>query len=111
MATTRIVSATVASGATVSSVIMASEFNRFGLLVPSDFDGTTISFQVSANGNNPDATSFSTLCATASTGISLVVAASQAYDLSDTLRAWPAWRIITPAQTGAAVLTVVMKSE
>lgn len=97
----------VASGATVSSVFQASGFSSFGVALPSDFQGTSISFEVASLGS----TTFTTLYNLA-TAVSLTVAASRAYALPADLTPFPAFRIVTPSQgTSSGLLTVFGKSQ
>ena len=100
---------TVASGATVSTHFVGSGFSSFGLVTPAGMEGTTITFEVGVY----DATG--TLQFTAlnnlATAAFLTVAASKAYKLPDDLRPFSEWRLITAAQTGAAVFVAYGKSE
>jgi hypothetical protein len=99
---------TVASGATVSTHFVGSGFSSFGLITPSGLDGTAVTFEV---GYYSDATITWTPLNNLATAVSLTVAASKAYKLPDDLRPFSEWRMITAAQTGAAVFTVFGKSE
>ena len=106
---TRVVTANVASGATISSVIMTSGFVRYGLELPAAFTGTAITFQVTSDLNG--ATGFQVLCSSATTAVTMTVAASRSYDLTDTLRAWQGFKIVTgTAQATAVALVVSMVS-
>ncbi len=100
-------SLTVASGATVSTIFSASGYTAFGMLVPSTFDGTSVTFEVS----DFTASAFTALYSAANTVVSMTIGVSRAYPLPAELTAFPNWRFITPAQTGATVFTVFGKSQ
>lgn len=98
----------VASGATVSTIFQASGFSSFGIVFPSDFAGTSITFQVAPLSS----TSFTTLYGAANTAVAMTVAASRAYPLPSELTAFPVFRIVTPSQgTASGLLTVFGKSQ
>lgn len=98
----------VASGATVSSEFQASGYTNFGIIFPSDFAGTGVSFEVAPLSS----TSFTTLYSAANTAVAMTVAASRAYPLPAELVAFPVFRIVTPSQgTASGLLTVFGKSQ
>lgn len=104
---------TVASGATVSSTFVASGFNDFGVILPSTFDGTSLTFEVGyANSGTITWMGLFNLA----TNVTLTVAASRAYPLSTAavagldLKPWQYWRLITAAQTGATEIVAFGKS-
>lgn len=99
---------TVASGATVSSVFQAAGYTNFAAAFPSDFAGTSVSFEVAPLSS----TSFTTLYSAANTAVSLTVSASRAYPLPAELAAFPVFRIVTPSQgTASGLITVFGKSQ
>lgn len=122
MAVTRSQTMTVANAGTVSTSFAASGSAAFGLVVPAEFDGTAITFQVSADDParvlEASATyqalyEYNTLTndGVATRAVGLTIAASQSYDLPVALTAWPRWKIVCgTAQTGATVFTVVGKA-
>lgn len=100
---------TVASGATVSSVFSASGFSSFGMILPSTFDGTSVAFEVASEVGS---TTFTTLYSAANTAVAMTVAASRAYPLPSELTSFPAFRLITAAQsTTSTLITVLGKSQ
>lgn len=114
MARTRSCPLTVADSATTSGAFIASGEVTFGLVVPSGFDGTTITFTVSADDPahvaEADAT-YQALYNASNVQVSMTLAASRSYDLPAELSAWPRWKIVTgTAQTNATVFTVVGKA-
>ena len=104
----RTTSLTVASGATVSNEFVAGGFNAFGLIIPSTFDGTGITFEV---GYSDVGTMNWMGLYNLATTVTMVVAASRAYKLPDDLKPFPYWRMLTAAQTGATVFVAFGKSE
>lgn len=96
---------TVLNGATVSDAFDARPGAMYGLVIPSTFDGTTITFQVSA-----DNSTYQSLYDTSNAQVSMTVAASRSYDLPTELAAWPFFKIVCgTSQTGSTVFTVVAK--
>lgn len=121
MATTRSQTLTVADAGTTSNAFIADGSAVFGLMVPSTFDGTAITFTVSAD--SPDVVEasatyqplyeYNTLTndGVATRSVGLTIAASQSYDLPAALTAWPRWKIVCgTAQTGATAFVVVGKA-
>lgn len=107
--TTRVVNMTVASGATVSSIFQGSGFVEFGITVPAEFDGTSVTFETATS--IATAGTFQALYSAANTAVSMTVAASRNYPAPSELKSWPYWRIITAvAQTGATVFVATGKS-
>lgn len=78
----------------------------YGLVVPSTFDGTTISFVVSH-----DDSTYQALYDTTNSLVSMTVAASRSYDLPTELASWQFWKIVTGSAqtTGDTVFVVVAK--
>lgn len=78
----------------------------YGLIVPSNFDGTNILFHVSHDNDT-----YYPLYDTTNTAVGMTVAASRAYDLPTELAAWPFWKIetVTDQATSDTVFTVVAK--
>lgn len=78
----------------------------YGLVVPSNFDGTAITFQVSH-----DDVTYQALYDTTNTAIGMTVAASRSYDLPQELAAWQYWKIATTTvqSTTDTVFYVVAK--
>jgi hypothetical protein len=98
---------TVASGATVSTHFVGSGFSAFGLITPAGMEGTVVTFEV---GYYNSGTITWTPLNNLATAAFLTVAASKAYKLPDDLRPFSEWRLLTAAQTGAAVFVVFGKS-
>ena len=99
--------ATVASTETVSGAVDTRGYDAFGVVVPSTFDGTEISFQVSA-----DNSTFQALYDITGQLVTMPVAASRSYDLPGELTAWPYFKIVcaTPQASTSTVFTVAMRS-
>ena len=78
----------------------------FGLIVPSNFDGTAITFLVSH-----DNITYTALYDTSNAAVGMTVAASRNYQLPASLVSWPWWKIkTTTAQTtNDTIFTVVAK--
>jgi hypothetical protein len=96
----------VANGATVSSIIDLTGFSSRGLIVGSQFDGTTITFQVS----DTLAGTYVALYDITNTQVSMTVAASRAYDLPGELMVWRFIKIVcgtVQATTGTDFTWVV----
>jgi hypothetical protein len=75
--------------------------------MPAAFTGTTLTFQVSADGSTYQALYDST----GANQVSMAVAASRSYDLPAELASWPYWKIVSGSAEGdARSLTVVSKS-
>lgn len=104
MAAIRAETLTIANGATTSSVyLLAQHYLAFGLVMPSSFTGTTLTFQVSADG-----VTFQALYSTANVQVSMTVAASRCYDLPPELASWHSFKIISGSSEGAARELVVI---
>lgn len=88
-------SVVIAVSTTVSSAFASKGCAMFGLVIPSTFDGTVITFQSSADG-----TTYQALSDSAGAAVSMTVAASKNYDLPSALAPWPYWKIVcSTAQT------------
>jgi len=86
----------------------------YGLQIPAEFDGTGITFTVSADGTVFQALyEYNTLTndGVATRAVGLTVAASTSYDLPVALTAWKSFKIVCgTSQTGDTVFTVVGKA-
>lgn len=96
---------TVANGETTSGEFDARGYGSFGLVVPSTFDGTAISFTVAS----ATAGTYQALYDIGNNQVTMTVAASRSYDLPAELMAWPFWKIVCgTAQGGAGTIFVVV---
>lgn len=99
MASTRLMTLTIANGATVSDAFPSNDHAAFGLQMPAAFTGSALTFQVSAD----NGTTFQALYdATGSTQVSMAVAASRSYDLPAELASWTHFKIVSGSAEGAA---------
>jgi hypothetical protein len=100
--------ATVASGATVSSVVRGGDVAGYGIEVPSTFDGTQIQFLVCRT----EGGTYQGLYDDTNTRIAWTVAASRSYPAPTELYAWPFWKIecLTAQATTDTDFYVVSKS-
>lgn len=99
------ITATIANGQTTSGAIDARGLSQIGLVMPSAFTGTTISFNVSADG-----ATYQALYDATNTLVSVTVAASRSYALPSTLLAWPYFKIVSgSAEAAARTLTITGK--
>lgn len=79
--------------------------SAFGLVMPSSFTGTAITFTVSYDGTN-----FQALYDIYNAQVSVTVAASRSYDLPTELFSWPFWKIVSNGTEAAArTLWIVTK--
>jgi hypothetical protein len=78
----------------------------YGLVVPSDFDGTNILFHVSH-----DDVTYQPLYTALNVAVGMTVAASRSYDLPTELASWQYWKIetVTDQSTTDTVFIVVGK--
>lgn len=78
----------------------------YGLVVPSNFDGTNILFHVSH-----DNATYQPLYDTSNAAVGMTVAASRSYDLPTELAAWQYWKIetVTDQATSDTIFYVVAK--
>jgi len=76
-----VIACTVAVGATASGAVDLAGYKDFGLIVPSTFDGTAITFQVS----DTLAGTYQALYDISNNPVGLTVAASRTYNLPDDL--------------------------
>lgn len=98
------VTITIATSTTVSDAFATGGKAIFGLVVPSTFDGTTITFQVSADG-----VTYQALYDITNTAVGMTIAASRSYDLPTQLAAWPYFKIVCgSAQTTTNTIFVVV---
>lgn len=81
---------TVTAGQTVSAEVDTAGMRNLGLIVPSTFDGTTITFQVS----NVAGGTFVALYDMTNTQVSMTIAVSRAYDLPGELLPWRFLKIV-----------------
>lgn len=85
----------ISESTTISDIVEAKGHCMYGLIVPSNFDGTQIKFQTSYDG-----VTFEELHDNLGVEVALTVAASKNYDLPTALAPWPFWRIVcSTAQT------------
>lgn len=98
--------ATIANGGTTSSAIDIRNASIIGIITPSALTGTTITMAVSTSQSG----TYVPLRSSASTAISLTVAASGAYPLSVNVEPW-SWLKLVSGSVEAAdrSITVVMK--
>lgn len=98
------VTVVIATSTTVSEAYPAQGRALFGLVIPSTFDGTVITFQVSADG-----VTYQALYDEFNTQVSMTVAASRSYNLPTALAPWAYWKIIcSSAQTTTDTVFVVV---
>lgn len=97
---------TIAQSGSTSSVVTANGRAIYGLVMPSTFTGTAITFTVSHDGST-----FQELRkADSDAAVSVSVTASKSYDLPTQLAAWPYFKIVSNGNEAAArSLTVVKK--
>jgi hypothetical protein len=103
-----VITCTVTSTATVSGATDLTGYRNFGLIVPSTFDGTTITFQVSDTSGG----TYVALYDITNTQVSMTIAASRAYDLPGELMVWRYMKIVcgTTQATTDTVFQLVAKS-
>jgi len=96
----------ITSGQTTSSAAEIANFGLFGMILPSTYDGTAMTFEVSADGTN-----WFALYDNLGVQVSLTVAASRAFDLPLALASFPYFRVVAgTAQSGTDTsITVVLK--
>jgi hypothetical protein len=101
------ISATVANGQTVqTSFIDCRGMDPVAIEVPSTFDGTTITFQVSS-----DNVTYQALYDLTNTQVSITATASRDYPLWGELSGWSFIKIVCgTAQTGDTVFKVQLRS-
>jgi hypothetical protein len=100
--------ATIASGATSSDAIKLDGFSFGGIILPSTYDGTAMTFTVS------DAVegTYVALEDDAGASLALVVEASKAYTLPPELFAFPCCKLVagTSQSTTATLVSVCLKA-
>jgi hypothetical protein len=98
---------TVNVGQTLSGGVDTAGYGNMGLIVPSDFDGTSISFQVSV-----DSGAYVPLYDITNTQVVMTVAAGRAYDLPGELMVWRYFKLVcgTAQATTNTVFTLVLRS-
>ncbi len=85
----------------------ARGYAGFGLVIPSVFDGTALTFQVATtSGGN-----YQALYDIFNVAVGMTVAASRSYDLPAELYSWPYWKIVTTTTqtTTSTTFTVTAK--
>ena len=114
MALTRVQTLTIASGQTVSSAFTAGWHAAYGVVIPSSFTGTSLSFQVCAD-TSVDAPVYQALYRrdeVANDGSTVLdtitVTTSRSYALPDGLTAWQAFKIVSNGAEGADRSLVVV---
>jgi hypothetical protein len=101
-----VITCTVTAAGTTSAAVDLAGFRNVGLIVPSTFDGTTITFTVS----DTLAGTYVALYDITNTQVSMTVAASRAYDLPGELMVWRFIKIVcgtVQATTGTDFTWVV----
>lgn len=101
-------SCSVAAGATVpAAAIDCRGYDPTDIIIPAEFDGTTINFQVSTDNAN-----FFQLNDSTNVQVTMIVTASRAYPLWGELSGWPYIKVCagTNQATTATVFTVVLRS-
>lgn len=99
---------TVNSGSTISSAVDTAGYANMGLLVPSTFDGSAVTFQVSDTLGG----TYLTLVSIGNQTVTMTLTPSFAYDLPGELMAWRFLRIVcgTTQATTSTVFTLVLRS-
>ena len=98
--------ATVLNTATTSGPIKIGGAHYVGIIVPSTFDGTTMTFTVCDTQNG----TYMPLTVAAGTAVTYTTAASKAITLSAEIQPWLFFKIVCgTAQTGDTVFTITMK--
>lgn len=102
-----VIAMTVTSGGTLTGNHDTLGYGLFGLVVPAEFDGTAIQFQVSHDGGT-----YYPLYDITNTAVQMTVAPSRAYDLPGELSAWRYLRIVcvTAQTTTNTVFQLVLRS-
>ncbi len=96
----------IATGQTASAVYDAQGFAIFGIVIPTLFTGTSISFTVC----DTRAGTYQVLYDNIGTAVALTVAAGRSLDLPTALAAWPFWRVVSnAAETPARTLVICAK--
>lgn len=85
-----VITCTVASGNTVSGAVDLAGIRNMGLIVPSTFDGTAITFQVSDTLGG----TYVGLYDITNAQVSMTITTSRAYDLPGELMAWRFVKIV-----------------
>lgn len=83
-------SPTIASGGTTSTSVDARGFSTFGIVMPAQFTGTAISFEVS-----DDNATFQALYDASNALVTVTVTASRSYASPTALDVWPYWKIVS----------------
>lgn len=103
-----VITCTVTSGGATSAAVDLAGYRNFGLIVPSTFDGTTITFTVSDTSGG----TYVALYDITGTQVSMTIAASRAYDLPGELMVWRFLKIVcgTSQATSDTVFLLVARS-
>lgn len=103
-----VITCTVTVAGTTSAAVDLAGFRNLGLIVPSTFDGTTITFTVS----DTLAGTYVALYDITNTQVGMTIAASRAYDLPGELCVWRFLRIVcgTAQATTNTVFLLVARS-
>jgi hypothetical protein len=96
----------IANGQTLSGFVRMKTSSMCGVILPAEWDGTVLKFQVSNDGST-----YYPLYNTSNAEVSLTVAASRAYELPTSLAMWD-WVKLSAgtAQTGDTTCIFVRKS-
>ena len=95
--------ATIAASGTKTNAIEAKASVSFGVVIPSGFTGTTVTFEVSA-----DNTTYQALNNT-SGAVSMTVAAAKSYTLPADLTPWPWFKIVSGSTESSARSLVIVR--
>lgn len=100
--------ATIPSGSATSSAVDARAHALFGIVLPSTFDGTSLTITVSTS----ETGTFQTLEDQYGSAITLTVEASRSYALPNDVAAWPWFKLVAGSNqtTTDTVITVVKKA-
>lgn len=97
--------ATIANGATVSDAVDMRGYSGGGYALPSTFDGTALTFQVSVDG-----VTYQTLYDQYGSPLSITVAASRSFPLPQEIFGWAYFKFVagTAQSTTATLIPVVL---
>lgn len=101
-----VLTATIASGQTVSGAVALPSATMSGLILPAAFTGTSISFQVSVDGS-----AYVALYDSSNALETVTVTQARAYSLNPTVFAgWPYAKLVSnAAEGGSRAITVVTR--
>lgn len=99
-------SVTIADSGTTSGVVTLDGFAMGMVMLPSTFDGTSLQFTVCDTYGG----TYVGLEDSAGNAVALVVEASKAYALPESLFGAPYAKLVASSQTGASIITVTLKA-